>query len=157
MGGSGVRISTGSIQRRRQQYRPIEGKVNVGGEFGTPEGWTNLQPHKGPRPLDIPNPLKKTRKHSYSNVKDIDAYNDIENFLGTGKQTDKNPFTGQKEANRIFVKQPEGTVKSVRIGAHEMKKDVGKGFHYHLETWDSSGKVIKPDQSVHVLKTKIRR
>ncbi len=91
------------------------------------------------------------------NIKDIDGYDDIEKFLGPGKQTDINPFTGQKDTNRIFVKQSDGTVNGVRIGAHEMKNDVGKGFHYHFEKWDSSGKFIKPDQSVHVLKTKTRR
>jgi hypothetical protein len=46
----------------------------------------------------------------YRNIKDIDAYDDIEKFLGDGIQTDINPSTGKKDLNRIFVKQKDGFV-----------------------------------------------
>jgi hypothetical protein len=35
-----------------------------------------------------------------------------------------------------------------------MAKPAGKGMHYHLEEWTSTGEFIKPDQSVNVLRTK---
>jgi hypothetical protein len=98
----------------------------------------------------------KGAKHVRRNIKDVDAWDDIESFLGKGKQTDINPFTGKKDANRIFVRQSDGSVRGVRIGPHEMKKDVGRGFHYHLEQWDDAGNFMRPDQSVNVLKTRRR-
>ncbi|WP_353854927.1 T7SS effector LXG polymorphic toxin [Bacillus sp. Bos-x628] len=95
------------------------------------------------------------KKHVPRNVKDIDAYGDIENFLGKGKQTDINPFTGKKDIDRIFVKQSDGTVRAVRIGDHEMRNP--NNFHYHLEQWDKNGNFIRPDQSVKVNNTKRKR
>jgi hypothetical protein len=77
--------------------------------------------------------------------------------LGSGRSTDINPFTGLKDPNRIFVQQADGTWRSVRIGAHEMGKEIGSGFHYHLEEWRASGTLVRPDQSVNVLKTSRER
>ena len=40
------------------------------------------------------------------------------------------------------------------MGPHEVAKDIGKGAHYHLEAFDDAGKLIRPDQSVNILRTK---
>jgi hypothetical protein len=95
-----------------------------------------------------------TPKHSHRNVKDVDAMDDIENFLGTGERTDINPFTGKKDPDRIFVKQEDGSVRAVRIGDHETRSPNNQ--HYHLEQWDSQGNFIRPDQSVKINNTKKR-
>jgi len=93
----------------------------------------------------------KAVKHSYSNIKDVDAMKSIDDFLGKGERTNINPFSNKLDPNRIFVRQPDGTYKSFRMGAHEMKNP--NNFHYHLEKWNKKGHLIKPDESVHILKT----
>jgi hypothetical protein len=91
------------------------------------------------------------RKHLHRNIKDTDAINDINKFLGSGLQTDINPFTGKKELDRIFSIQQDGSVRSVRIGNHETRNPNNQ--HYHLENWNEDGKFIKPDESVKINRT----
>jgi RHS repeat-associated protein len=104
--------------------------------------------------LRIPGARTTTPKHIRRNIKDIHAWNDIEDFLGQGAPTGANPFTGLVDADRIFVQQADGSWRSVRMGSHEMRNP--NDFHYHLEAWDSSGNMIRPDQSVHVQHTSRR-
>ena len=91
-------------------------------------------------------------KHIRRNVKDVDAWRHAEQHLGSGTQIAINPFTGEYDANRIFVQQTDGTWNSVRMGSHEMRNP--KDFHVHLEQWNVSGNLVHPDQSVHITPTK---
>ncbi len=135
----------GSIGKSNTQMIRLKSGAQVpASQFGG--GWWNV----------ADDGAKKTHKHIRQNIKDINAVDDINSHLGKGKQTDINLFTGKKDPNRIFVQQPDGTVRSVRMGAHEMKKDIGKGAHYHLEEWDKAGNLIRPDQSVNILRTNTR-
>ena len=65
-------------------------------------------------------------------VKTENAIQHWDDFLGEGSYTNKNPITGEIDANRIF--SANGT-RSIRFGKHEMSK-MGTGkFHYHEEQW----------------------
>lgn len=93
-------------------------------------------------------------KHIRTNVKDTEAWNFIDSFLGNDKQTNMNPFKAVTDSDRIFVEQIDGSFRSLRFGSHEMSKPAGKGMHFHLETWTQNGAIVRPDQSVNILKTK---
>ena len=96
----------------------------------------------------------KIKKHTnIQNIKDKDALDDINKYLGKN-QTNINPLTGKVDNNRIFGKQHNGTWRSVRIGEHEMKSD--KNFHYHKEIVDlTTNKLREIDGGMtHILKTR---
>lgn len=95
-------------------------------------------------------------KHISRQIKDVDAMNDINMHLGDGHTTNIHPGKGTIDNNRIFAQQPDGSWHAVRIGNHEMKNDIGKGFHYHLEKFDANGNFIGPDEQVYVTKSKAR-
>lgn len=92
------------------------------------------------------------KKHINRNVKDIDAYDDIQKHLGNGVETNIHPNRGTIEPDSIYVKQPDGTYKGVRIGNHEVKNPNNQ--HYHLESFDADGNFIGPDQSVKINTTR---
>ena len=92
------------------------------------------------------------KKHINRNVKDIDAYDDIQKHLGNGTETNIHPNRGTIEPDSIYVKQPYGTYKGVRIGNHEVKNPNNQ--HYHLESFDADGNFIGPDQSVKINTTR---
>jgi hypothetical protein len=91
-------------------------------------------------------------KHIRRNIRDREVISDWNKFLGPGKQTNVNPFSGKVDNNRIFTQQKDGTWKSIRMGPHEVRN--AKDQHYHLEQWDTSGNLIRPDESVHILTTR---
>jgi RHS repeat-associated protein len=141
----------------RTQYKSIQNldarfEAFVKGKYGQFKDWYKLNKNR----LQSGH-IGNSPRHIRKNIKDIEAWDEIETFLGSGRSTDINPFTGLKDPNRIFVQQADGTWRSVRIGAHEMGKEIGSGFHYHLEEWRPSGTLVRPDQSVNVLKTSRER
>ena len=116
------------------------GGFNVFAYVGDTNAWVDL--------------LGLDSKHNHRNIKDVDAMDDIDKFLGNGEKTNIHPRKKTEDKDRIFAQQPDGTWHAVRIGDHEMRKDIGKGFHYHLEKFDENGVFIGPDEMVNVIKTK---
>lgn len=114
-----------------------------------------------PNPLTWADPYGLTKgKHKPDSVKDVAVFDDWDIFLGKGEKTDINPIVGhknfgQKDMDRIFAVQRDGSVRAVRFGDHEMAKPAGKGMHYHREQWDSQGKFLdQQEEKVNVLNTK---
>ena len=68
---------------------------------------------------------------SGKSVRSQNAVDDWDDFLGTN-QTDINPFTGEKSADRIWS---EDGNRSIRFGEHEMGSMGTTKSHYHKETW----------------------
>ncbi len=101
---------------------------------------------------DVSTAASTAKKHINRNVKDIDAYDDIQKHLGDGIETNVHPGRGTIEPDSIYVKQPDGTYKGVRIGNHEVKNPNNQ--HYHLESFDADGNFIGPDQSVKINTTR---
>ncbi len=116
------------------------GGFNVFAYVGDSNAWVDL--------------LGLDSKHNHRNIKDVDAMDDIDKFLGNGEKTNIHPRKKTEDKDRLFAQQPDGTWHAVRIGDHEMRKDIGKGFHYHLEKFDENGVFIGPDEMVNVIKTK---
>lgn len=105
---------------------------------------------------DGDNKPSKPKKHDNRNVNDKDAWDDIEDFLKDDKEseTNNNPFNGKNEPDMIWRKDENGEWRSVRMGDHETRNP--KNQHYHLERWNNNGTPQKPDQSVHINKTRTK-
>ncbi|MFW5720740.1 MAG: hypothetical protein ACOCXT_06970, partial [Candidatus Dojkabacteria bacterium] len=144
---------------------PVIGAVKSGDELGSlikasSKGLQTAEELKRTDEIAKQLSILKKKKHNYRNIQDIDALDDINNFLSTGKQTAINPFSKQKEFDRIFTVDKNGKVRSVRMGDHETRNP--NNFHYHLEDWINLNdwkpgtklpEPIKPDQFVHINKT----